>query len=79
MASQTPSHPAPAPPVAPAAEARLCEGCGLPLVGQKPGARHHSAVCRQAAYRKRRRAEVLGVLARIEAEVARLKADVERW
>ena len=80
MASQTLSCPAPAPPVAPGPEPRLCDGCGQPLRTRRKGeARHHGAACRQLAYRKRRRAEVLGVLARIEAEVARLKADVERW
>jgi hypothetical protein len=48
-------------------------------VSKKGDARHHGAACRQLAYRKRRRADVLGVLGRIEAKVARLKADVERW
>lgn len=78
-ASQTLSDPLAATPAAPAPSTRLCGGCGAPLAaGQKGDARHHGARCRQLAYRARRRAEVLGALDRIGAEVARLRAEVER-
>lgn len=38
---------------------RLCEGCGLPLVGKRRGAEAHGSTCRSKKRRRRLRSEAV--------------------
>ncbi len=69
-------------PQAPATVEALCgAGCGAALTARQiaKGARHCSPGCRVRVHRAKRKAAVLGRLDALAGELARLRADVERW
>lgn len=74
--------PHPADPAGTAAETPVCEapGCGRALTDAQvaKGARACSPACRARAHRARRRGALLTRLDALAAELARLRAEVER-
>jgi predicted nucleic acid-binding Zn ribbon protein len=56
---------------------RLCEGCGIPLVGRRPQARFCSDSCRTAVGRHRHTTRLLALLTAIERAVAALRLELE--